>query len=251
MVNVISDITNAENGVYILWGIAFLGLVLKMISNAYIKMFMRKTENMATTKKKKLMCMRQKYENRKSMGMTGSADSFVEKNIRSFRFMGVPFDALGRHVNIGVYATVIVTAGAFALYDPSWRGSPGMVTFLANSVIVCAFLMSLENIFLTRTKLEIMKANIRDYLDNMTLRGADNARQAVCEPAAEVIQMPEIFGAKSQANVKRRQDCACKSHDGGNRIRDENVLAEAELAASSADISSDISLDGFLKEFFS
>jgi hypothetical protein len=235
MVDVMTGITNAENGVYILWGIALLGLMLKMISNAYIKMFMRKTENMATTKKKKLRIMRQKYENRKSMGMEGSSGDFVEKNVRGFRFMGVPLDAWGRHMNIGVYAAVIVTAGAFLLYDPSWRGSPMMVTFLANSVIVCAFLMSLENIFLTRTKLEIMKANIRDYLDNMSAR--------------------------------------CKKQGlGSNRIRDEAEMyvseaAASEMYATESDVggeissappssqkmraSDEISLDGFLKEFFS
>jgi hypothetical protein len=248
MMNVISGVTNAENGVYILWGIAILGLVLKMISNAYIKMFMRKTENMATTKKKRLRVMRQKYENRKSLGMEGSSGNFVEKNIRAFRFMGLPFEAFCRHINIGVYVTVMATAAAFLLYEPSWRGSPGMVTFLANSVIVCAFLMSLENIFLTRTKLEIMKANIRDYLDNISVRSA--------EPPADVKRRQ--YSAEPPADVKCRQGSVHKLCNGGNRIRDEAALAEAELAVAcdtetvpETAGNSEISLDGFLKEFFS
>jgi hypothetical protein len=225
MVNVISGVTNAENGVYILWGIALLGLVFKMISNAYIKMLMKKTENMATVRKKRLRIIRQKYENRRALGMEGASEDFVEKHIRAFRFMGLPFEAFCRHINTGVYVTVMLTAGAFLLYEPGWRGSPGMVTFLANSVMVCAFLMSLENIFLTRTKLEIMKANIRDYLDNMPVRTAR------------------------------------KLSDGGNRIRDESAVPESAAAESvvpeeisdkkSDEISGEISLDGFLKEFFS
>jgi hypothetical protein len=264
MANVILNITNAENGVYILWGIAFLGLVLKMISNAYIKNFMRKTENMAMAKKKKLRCMRQKYENRKSLGMEGSSGDFVEKNIRTLRFMGLPLEAFCRHINIGVYVTVMATAGAFLLYEPSWRGSPKMVTFLANSVMVCAFLMSLENIFLTRTKLEIMKANIRDYLDNMSARAADGVvrRSAGNTDSADL-----------RADAKGRNDGAHKLRDKGNRIRDESAFGISESAAADMwveeldvsrdagrlnekppdveNISSEISLDGFLKEFFS
>jgi hypothetical protein len=259
MANVISGITNVENGVYILWGIAILGLVLKMISNAYIKMFMRKTENMATTKKRGLRVMRQKYENRRSLGMEGSSCDFVEKNIRNFRFMGLPFEAFCRHVNIGVYVTIMATAGAFLLYEPSWRGSPGMVTFLANSIMVCAFLLSLENIFLTRTKLEIMKANIRDYLDNISVRGAKppedvKRRQYSAEPSEDVKRGQ--YSAKPPADVQCGQGSVHKVCNGGNRIRDEAALAEAELAVTcdtetETAGNSEISLDGFLKEFFS
>jgi hypothetical protein len=261
MANVISNITNAENGVYILWGIAFLGLMLKMISNAYIKNFMRKTENMAMAKKKKLRCMRQKYENRKSLGMEGSSGDFVEKNIRTFRFMGLPLEAFCRHINIGVYVTVMATAGAFLLYEPSWRGSPKMVTFLANSVMVCAFLMSLENIFLTRTKLEIMKANIRDYLDNMSARAANSAvrRPVVSADGTVRSSSGNTDSADLRADAKGRDDGAHKLRDKGNRIRDESAFGISESAAADMwvedtdveNISGEISLDGFLKEFFS
>jgi hypothetical protein len=276
MVNVISGVTNAENGVYILWGIAILGLVFKMISNSYIKQFMKKTENMATTKKKKLRCMRQKYENRKSLGMEGNSSDFVEKNLRAFRFMGLPFETFCHHINIGVYVTIMATAGAFLLYEPSWRGSPYMVTFLANSVMVCAFLMSLENIFSTRTKLEIMKANIRDYLDNMSVRGAGNVDGAVRRSAAGAdgtvrSSSGNTDSADLRADAKGRNDGAHKLRDKGNRIRDENAFVETAAAEACVEelevscdagqlnekppdaenISSEISLEGFLKEFFS
>ena len=56
-------IMEAGKGIYFLWGIGLLGLLLKMITNTYLKSMIKASENMATTKKKSLRIMRQKYEN--------------------------------------------------------------------------------------------------------------------------------------------------------------------------------------------
>ena len=46
--------------VHILWGIGLLGLLIKMIVNFHVKALLRASENMATTRKKSLLIMRQK-----------------------------------------------------------------------------------------------------------------------------------------------------------------------------------------------
>lgn len=232
MLKFIADLTNVGTGVYILWGIAFLALLMKIVSNSYVKGLMKKSENMATTRKKCLRTMRQKYENRINLGMEGSSKDFVEKNIRNVRLLGVPIEAAGQRLNLGVLTTIMVTAGAFLFYDNKWRGSPQMVTFLANSIIVCAFLMSLENIFLTRNKLEILKANIRDYLDNMTER-----RQAV--PVRPVMGGALVGGACEKPKPTEVRD---------SKDAEASQLATVQSAATTEE--QDDALNSFLKEFF-
>lgn len=162
-------IANMGNGVYVLWGIGLLGLFLKMIANAYLKCLLRESENMVTTKKKDLRYMRQTYENGKNLGIrTGSSKSFAEKQVRKMRLLGKPFDFWRRIGELCTCVLIGAMAAAFLYYDPGWRGSPEMVTFLVNGVLVGACLLALENIFLTNNKVERLKANIRDYLENLT-----------------------------------------------------------------------------------
>lgn len=162
-------VSNMGMGVYVLWGIGLLGLFLKMISNAYLKCLLRESENMATTKKRDLRYMRQAYENGKNLGIrTGNSDSFAEKQVRKMRLLGKPFAFWRRIGELCTCGLVGAMAMAFLYYDPGWRGSPEMVTFLVNGVIVGACLLALENIFLTNNKVERLKANIRDYLENLT-----------------------------------------------------------------------------------
>lgn len=246
MLKMLSGLTNAEMGVYILWGVAFLGLVLKLISNSYVKSMMRSTENMATTRKKNLRTLRQKYENRRNLGMEGASGDFVEKNIRRWKFLGIPIEAIGRRFNLGVLSTIMITAGAFLFYDNKWRGSPEMVTFLANAVIVCAFLMSLENIFLTRNKVEIMKANIRDYLDNMTER----KMPVRAKPLAVSGRMTDnnIIGDDLVLSNNMQQSSTEEENPARARASDHTAV-KAESAAT--EHSQDDALNSFLKEFFS
>lgn len=232
MFQIMKDITNVETGVYILWGIALAGLLAKIIMNAHLKKLVKMTENMATTKKRSLKQLRQKYENRLNLGMDGYSSDFVEKNIRNVRFLGVPIVATGKRLNLGVLSTIMVTAGAFLFYDNGWRGSPQMIDFIANSVIVCAFLMSLENIFLSRNKLEIMKANIRDYLDNMSGKRVKVPVRVAKDLGRE--RPHNISSMESNSDVSQSQpDCICNE----------------EVAVT--DVKNDDTLNCFLKEFFS
>ena len=69
--------------VHILWCVGLLGLLLKMCVNFHMKSMIKASENMATTKKKSLRIMRQKYVNGRNLGINrGNGAAFVEKNIR-------------------------------------------------------------------------------------------------------------------------------------------------------------------------
>lgn len=177
-------------GVYVLWGIGLIGLLLKMIANLYLKSLLKESENMATTKKKNLRYMRQTYENGKSLGIrTGSARQFAEKQVRKMNLLGKPFAFWRRIGELCTCAVVGAMAFAFLYYDPGWRGSLDMVTFMVNGVFVGACLLALENIFLTNNKVERLKANIGDYLENLTplraYEGKESAATLVHHPRDE------------------------------------------------------------------
>ena len=228
-------IMEAGTGVYILWGIGILGLLFKMINSTYLKGMIKSSGNMATTKKKSLSAIRQKFKNGMSLGVTReSGAAYVEKNIRSLRLAGVPLEMWRRSGQTMCILVLMITGGAFLYYDVSWRGSPDMVTLLANATLVCAFLLFLENIFLITNKVEILKANIRDYVEGLvSLQGAKQQvlrerEKPRADPLAEVAAVRE---EKEEPPVEKQGDKACDLYN----ERDSNE----EL------------LNSFLKEFFS
>ena len=229
---------SAGTGVYILWGMGLLGLLLKLMANTYMKKMIKASENMATTKKKCLRVLRQKYENGRSLGIhNGDGQAYVEKNVRSMRFVSMPLDfwrLSGRTLCCGV---CMVIAGTFLFKDVSWRGSPEMVTLIANGIIVCAFLIAVENIFLINNKIEILKANIRDYLQNIPV-----ARE---NPVRAPVTGINIITEKSQEPEKVSET--------GSDPKDQTAVTENNAVSSvyHERDSNEEALNCFLKEFFS
>jgi len=229
-------------GVHILWAVGLLGLLIKMCVNIHMKSMIRASENMATTRKKSLRIMRQKYVNGRNLGINrGDGAAFVEKNIRRLKWAGLPLELWKRSGLLLTLSAVMVMSGSFLYYESRWRGSHEMITFLANGVLVCAFLLVTENIFLINNKMEILKANIKDYLENLTL-----------PPVKDRISADDL---KEFGNLREQIK-------NGNRAQTDNIKEDtAEVAAAtppespyeprSQNIENDKVLDSFLKEFFS
>ncbi|MBR3832948.1 MAG: hypothetical protein IKJ73_01380 [Lachnospiraceae bacterium] len=209
--------------VHILWGIGLLGLLIKLCVSFHMRSMIKASENMATTRKKSLRIMRQKYVNGRNLGINrGNGAAFVEKNIRRLKWAGLPLELWKRSGIVLILSATMVMSGSFLYYESRWRGSPEMVTLLANGVLVCAFLLVLENIFLINNKVEILKANIRDYLENLTL-----------PPPKERISPEDL---KEFADLRRPLKDPAK---------------EIAAATEERPIDNDKMLDSFLKEFFS
>lgn len=234
--------------VHILWCVGLLGLLLKMCVNFHMKSMIKASENMATTKKKSLRIMRQKYVNGRNLGINrGNGAAFVEKNIRRLKWAGLPLEFWKRSGLVLVLSTIMIMSGSFLYYESRWRGSPEMVTFLANGVIVCAFLIAIENIFLINNKLEILKANIRDYLENLTLPPPKNQLSP-----SDLKEFANLRGQLSDSK-KAEKDMAdmevAASVDAKHNIEDDHN--KSQNSAREKPIDNDKMLDSFLKEFFS
>ncbi len=234
----VEKIMEAGKGVYFLWGLGLLGLLFKIITNAYLKGMVKASENMATTRKKSLRAIRQKYENGRTLGINRiSGQAFVEKNIRGLRMGPFPLEAWRRSGQAMCSLVLLTTGGAFMYYDVSWRGSPAMTGFLINAGIVLAFLMFIENIFLVTNKVEILKANIRDYLENLTPlkeRGINTGGKRT-EKEKKPLAMEEV--ALTDEEIK-------------GLIDKDTKLEQVKSCYHERDSNQEL-LDSFLKEFFS
>lgn len=234
-------------GVYILWGIGLLGLLLKMITSTYLKRMLKASENMSTTKKKSLRILRQKYENGRNLGINnGSGEAFVEKNIRGLRLMALPMEFWRRSGQLLACVACMLMAGGFLYYDVTWRGSPEMVLYLANGVLVCAFLLALENIFLVNNKLEMLKANIRDYLENLTPVRAAPARSAE-RPNIRVVPSPKSRETDKE-EIRNSRPAPVEGESAVTSVYDERASNSDDVGQPQ---SNEEALNCFLKEFFS
>lgn len=237
--------------VHILWGIGLLGLLIKMWMSFHMKSLIKASENMATTRKKSLRIMRQKYVNGRNLGINrGNGAAFVEKNVRRLKWAGLPLELWKRSGILLSIGTIMLMAGSFVYYETRWRGSPEMVTFLANGVLVLAFLAVVENIFLVNNKMEILKANIRDYLENLSLPPIKDrvAPEDLKEFANLRGQNVESLFTKPEEATKEIAASKCREKlDDIGTVK--SSVSEAEPRERAID--NDKVLDSFLKEFFS
>lgn len=215
--------------VHILWGLGLLGLLIKICMSLHMRSMIKGSENMATTRKRSLRIMRQKYLNGRNLGINrGNGESFVEKNVRRLKWAGLPLELWRRSGIVLCVTSIMLMSGSFIYYETRWRGSPEMVTFFANGIMVCAFLIVIENIFLINNKMEILKANIRDYLENLTL--PPPKERMLPEAFKEFGDLKEVAVSKAPAKVEIVEDDTGGTQ--GMTIDNEKVL------------------DSFLKEFF-
>ncbi len=208
----------AGTGVHIIWGIGGLGLLLHFMFSLFMNSMIRASRDMSTTRKKGLSVIRRKYDNRKALcTQSGYNQNFVQKNLYELKLLGIP---LTKWENISKFLCTTCLAAcsfAFLYYDDAWRQSPNMVYFIANASLVCAFLLLLENIFLPRRKMELLRANIGDFFEFSRI--TDNVPQT--QSAPKPTEEKEI--------IQQRED---------NNISEEAAPCDEEV------------LNSFLKEFF-
>mgnify|MGYP004666371755 CR=1 FL=1 len=233
-------IMGMSTGVYILWGLGVLGVLLKFFANAYIRGMVRASGDLGDTKRKKLRNMCKKYENKKSFGLCGGdEEAYAESFVRGLRFLTRPMEFWNRSGTVLSLVVCGTMAGAYLYYDPSWRGSPDMQFFLANSILVCACLLVLDHILVINNKVEILKANIRGYLERIP-----KPRE---EPRARV----EPFAIKKVAARTGKEDEAPKepAEPSGEGTDDGKTASDPVPDKESA--ASEETLNRFLEQFFS
>lgn len=84
---------------------------------------------------------------KKGFGLCGGdEEAYAESFVRGLKFLTRPMEFWNRSGTVLSLVVCGTMAGAYLYYDPSWRGSPDMQFFLANSILVCACLLVLDHI---------------------------------------------------------------------------------------------------------
>lgn len=223
--------------IYLLWGIGLLGFMMKIFFDTYLNKMIKATENMATTKKKKLRLIRQRYENYKSFGKGNTnSEMYVERNVRKLRFLSIPIEFWKRSGVVLLSVLSMTMIGTIWFYSADWVGSSRMKDFICSGLFVGAFLVGLENIFLVSNKMEIVKANIRDYLDNIT-------------PQKDVRNNGSVNFTRIDLDKERKVENENRMVEDG--INSSDLGKESAATFDDSEESKEVALNSFLKEFFS
>ncbi len=233
----LQKIMEVSTGVYILWGLGVLGVLMKILANAYMSKMVRASTNLGETKRKKLRNMCRQYENKKGFGLCGGdEEAYAESFVRGLKFLTRPMEFWNRSGTVLSLVVCGTMAGAYLYYDPSWRGSPDMQFFLANSILVCACLLVLDHILVINNKVEILKANIRGYLERIPKPREQTA--AAVRPFVVKQEMSAEKGEHADNDGSPQTDASGEESEG-------RTMQEKESAASEE------TLNRFLAEFFS
>lgn len=235
----LQKIMEVSTGVYILWGLGVLGVLMKILANAYMSKMVRASTNLGETKRKKLRNMCRQYENKKGFGLCGGdEEAYAESFVRGLRFLTRPMEFWNRSGTVLSLVVCGTLAGAYLYYDPSWRGSPDMQFFLANSILVCACLLVLDHILVINNKVEILKANIRGYLERIPKPREQT--ENVVRPFIVKQEKPK----GEEEGVGKKEESPQPEPDADGAAPD-TAMQEKESAASEE------TLNRFLEEFFS
>lgn len=153
--------------VYVIAGACLLGSFSKLLLQGKLHRLLKASENMGTTTHKQMRSIRNHYENNLHMDLqVHNIQAFVDKYLFKLRFLGIPirtWDGLTLEA-----ALLSVGAGGLGILNAISKGYGEEVVYsiLAATIISCACLLSLENIFRIENSIDRLQANIEDYLEN-------------------------------------------------------------------------------------
>lgn len=160
-------IRNQSLFVYVIAGIGFLGVLSKLILQAKMRSLIKASENLASTTKRQMRTIRNHYENSLNMDLqVHNIQAFVDKHLLRLRLFGIPlriWDSLAIEA-----ALLSVAIGGIGIVNTIYQGYGESIVFsiLGTTIISCACLLSVENIFRIENSFDRLQANVEDYLEN-------------------------------------------------------------------------------------
>ena len=153
--------------VYVVAGIGILGILSKLLLQGKLHRLVKESERMASTTKRQIRTIRNHYENSLNMDLqVHNIQAFVDKHLLKLRMCGIPiriWDGMTLEA-----ALLAVAAGGIGVINTIHKGYGEDVVFniLFVTIISCACLLSMENIFRIENSIDRLQANIEDYLEN-------------------------------------------------------------------------------------
>lgn len=152
--------------VYVMLVVAACGILVRVITYIYMNRLIHEAKKMSFTNNKLLKRIRGRYEDAVKLNMEVlDTEAMIESYVEGYRFLGCPISLLNLSIkqaiiiNIGIILTACLYGyNRYEIYTIGYISIAGL--------IICACIMLLENIFLVNYKMELLKSNIKDYLDN-------------------------------------------------------------------------------------
>lgn len=185
--------------VYVIAGVCLWGVISKLVLQGRLHRLLKASETMASTTQRQLRTMRNHYENNLNMDLQiHNMQAFVDKHLLQLRCCGIPI-RLWDNMTLEM-ALISVAAGGLGIINAIHKGyGEGVVySILMATIVSCACLLTMENIFRIENSIDRLEANIEDYLENnlqnrlgrpLVQRAARETRQvAVTQEPADVIR---------------------------------------------------------------
>ena len=161
--------------IYALFAIAAYGILIKWVVALIYKGLLKASDMMGTSENKLMKLLRMKFETcyKLKIGVK-NVDSFVDKYIYKYRFMGIllyTWESIGGQVLI-----ISMLAGTVAVVTSivSQCGQVAMLSTLLASICSCALLVTAESMLNLPMKRRVLRVNIIDYLDNFLKARLEN-----------------------------------------------------------------------------
>ena len=153
--------------VYAMGGLCALGLLIKVILNFVYRRLMKASNNMSTSKNKLARLMKLKFETFYKLKIgVNNVDIFVDKYVYKHRFCGVLLSTWenfsGLFLVLCLLAGPVCAVGGIAL---RCEQQAILYTFLSG-IVASALLIFVDNLLNINNKKQIVKVNMKDYLEN-------------------------------------------------------------------------------------
>lgn len=153
--------------VFVIAGVCLWGMLSKLLLQGKMHQLLKASENMASTTKRQIRTIRNHYENSLNMDLqVHNIQAFVDKYLLKLRFCGIPiriWDSMAIEA-----ALLTVAVGGIGIINSIHKtyGEETVFSILVATIISCACLLSIENIFRIENSFDRLQANIEDYLEN-------------------------------------------------------------------------------------
>lgn len=197
--------------IYIMLGLGGVGILLKMIISSIYRRLMKAAKHMGTTNHKVLKALRTKFETNYTMNLgVNNVDIFVDKYVYTQKFCGIylyTWENLSGQILLLSMLIGSISAIAGLLYE---CGKDKILLTLLTGIVVSAVLISLEHFINIPIKKFVIRANIKDYLENYLITKLEYNKARALGKQGE--------GLVNAVNEKKAMDA------------NKNIMSQKELA---------------------
>lgn len=153
--------------IYIIMGLAFIGILGKFIIGMVYDGLIKETENIPSSKNRLMKQIKLKFENCYKLNLgVNNIELFVDKYLYKYRQCGISMNQWKNLTKEIIFICLVLNLGGAAYELASGRDFRIIVWNLMLGLGVICLLLLTEQVVDLRHKQEVIKVNIIDYLEN-------------------------------------------------------------------------------------